>query len=419
MNKIELKEIVVEQNKQQKIKDNIIERDVFAKIESYVKNPFVIVISGIRRCGKSTLLSQIRTKHHGYYLNFDDDRLIKFKIEDFHFLEEIFMELFGEKNIFYFDEIQNIFGWERFVRRLHDEGKKVFVSGSNASMLSRELGTHLTGRHLEVNLYPFSFREFLKFNNFKLEKNSIYLTATKATIKRFFDDYLINGGFPDYVNEKIKEYLKTLYENILYRDIIVRYNLSSEKTLKELVYLAINNISKEISFNSIKKTLNLGSSTTVKDYFDYLENSFLVFLMPKFDYSLKKQIHSTKKVYVIDNGLAMYLGFRISKDSGRLLENLVFLDLKRRKEEIYYYSNKNECDFILRNGIKITEAIQVCYDFNEDDKEREINGLLEAMNKFKLKNGLILTYDQEDEFDVNGKSIKVTPVWKWLLKNKD
>ena len=416
MNKTELKEIILDQNKQ-KLEENLIEREVFVKINSYIKNPFIIIVSGIRRSGKSTLLNQIKAKYPGYYLNFDDERLINFKIEDFQLLYETFIELYGEKDIFYFDEIQNVLSWERFVRRLHDEKKKIFVSGSNASMLSRELGTHLTGRHLEIHLFPFSFKEFLNFNNFKIDKNSTYVTASKAKIKKYFDDYLLNGGFPEYLKEQNKEYLKILYENIIYRDIIVRYRLSNERALKELVYIAINNISKEISFNSIKKLLKLGSSTTVKEYFDYLENSFLIFLVPKFDYSIKKQIYSNKKVYSIDNGISMYLGFRISKDSGKFLENLVFIELKRRGKEIYYYKDKKECDFVLREGIKIRDAIQVCFEFNEENKEREITGLLEAMNKFKLKEGLILTYDQDDEFKLGNKKIKVIPVWRWLLEN--
>lgn len=417
MNKTEIKGIILDQNKQ-KPEEDLIKREIFAKAESYIKNPFVIVISGIRRSGKSTLLSQIKSKYPGYYLNFDDERLINFKVGDFQLLYESFIEIYGEKEIFYFDEIQNINEWERFVRRLHDERKKVFVSGSNASLLSRELGTRLTGRHLDLNIFPFSFSEFLIFNKFKLEKNSVYITATKAKIKRYFDDYLLEGGFPEYLREKNKEYLKILYENIIYRDIIVRYGLSNERVFKELVYLAINSISKEISFNSLKKLLNLGSSTTVKEYFDHLENSFLVFLVPKFDYSLKKQIHSNKKVYVIDNALAMYLGFRNSSDSGRLLENLVFIELKRRKKEIYYHADKGECDFILREGIKINEAIQVCYELNEDNKKGEINGLIEAMKKFRLKEGLILTHDQEKDLKMEGKKIMIKPIWKWLLEDR-
>jgi len=416
MNKIELKEIVLDQNKP-KISGDFIKREIFDKIEEYIKNPFIIVISGIRRSGKSTLLNQAKLKYPGYYLNFDDDRLINFKLEDFQNLYEIFIELYGEKDIFYFDEIQNIDGWERFVRRLHDSEKKVFITGSNATMLSRELGTHLTGRHLAINLFPFSFREFLKLKSFEIKKNDIYLIEKKVLIKKYFEDYLNNGGFPEYLKTENKDYLKILYENILYRDIIVRYNLSNEKALKELVYIAASTISKEISFNSIKKLLNLGSSTTVKDYFDFLENSFLVFLIPKFNYSLKKQIYANKKVYLIDTGLAKYVGYRVSKDIGNLLENLVFIELKRKRKEIFYYSDKHECDFVIREGLKIRECIQVCYDLNDGDREREINGLLEALNKFKLKEGLILTNDQEEELKLNGKKIVIKPVWKWLLEN--
>lgn len=415
MNKTELKEIIVDQNKEFE-RDHIIVRDVFKNIDKIVKTPFVIIISGIRRSGKSTLLSQIMKKYSGYYLNFDDDRLIKFKLDDFQPLYEIFIELYGKKDFFYFDEIQNIIGWERFVRRLHDEQKKVFVTGSNASMLSRELGTHLTGRYLEINLFPFSFVEFLDLKGFKVGKDDLYLPEKKAKIRKYFEDYLINGGLPEYLKTGNKEYLKTLYENILYRDIIVRYNLSNEKALKELVYLATNSISKEISFNSIKNQLGFGSSTTVKEYFNFLENSFLLFLLPKFEYSLKKQIYANKKVYIIDNALAAYLGYRSSKDIGRLLENLVFIELRRRKNELYYHYGKNECDFVVKDLNKIKESIQVCYELNDENKDREINGLIEAMDKFKLKEGLILTADDEDEIKIGKKKIIVKPVWKWLLQ---
>jgi len=416
MNRTELKEVIVDQNNRQE-QENLVDREIFSKIESYIKNDFVIIISGIRRCGKSTLLYQIRKKHPGYYLNFDDERLINFKVDDFKVLEELFIELYGEKKIFYFDEIQNIPMWERFVRRLHDERKKVFITGSNASMLSKELGTHLTGRYLMLQMFPFSFKEFLSLKKFELDEKSAYLTVSRAKIKKNFSDYFINGGFPEYLKELNADYLKTLYENIVYRDILVRYKIPNEKSLKELVNLAINNISKEISFNSIKKILGLGSSTTIKDYFDYLENSFLIFLVPKFDYSLRKQMYYNKKIYCIDNGLAKYLGFRVTPDNGKLLENIAFIELKRRAKEIYYYSDKKECDFVIKEGSKITQVIQCCYELTRDNKEREIAGLTDAMDKFKLKEGLILTYDQEEDIALKGnKKVIVKPVWKWLLE---
>ncbi len=413
MNKTEIREIVLDQQKPE-YDAGLVDRDIFVKIESYVKNPFVIVISGIRRAGKSTLLHQIKKKHPGYYLNFDDERLVNFKLEDFQVLKELFIELFGEEGIFYFDEIQNIGNWERFVRRLHDEGKKVFVTGSNASMLSRELGTHLTGRYLEINLYPFSFNEFLRSKNIKVSSKDFYLTESKVRLKRYFDEYLVTGGLPEYLMTRNTDYLRTLYDSILYRDIMARYGLTNERTLKEIVYLVAGSVSKVISFNSIKKLLRVGSSTTVKDYFSYFENSFLIFLVNKFDYSLKKQVYLGKKAYLIDTGLAVNLGFRVSKDIGRLLENLVFIELKRRGKEVYYYSDKNECDFIIKEGTRITEAMQVCHEFNEENREREISGLLEAMGKFKLKQGVILTDDQTEEISIGNKRIKVLPVWRWL-----
>ena len=416
MDRNELKEIIIDQNGRQEQK-GLIDRELFSKVESYIKNDFVIIISGIRRSGKSILLNQIRKKHEGYYLNFDDERLINFKIEDFKVLEELFIELYGEKRIFYFDEVQNIPMWERFVRRLHDERKKVFITGSNASILSKELGTHLTGRYLMLQMFPFSFKEFLSLKKFELNKNSIYLTKSRAEIRKYFEDYFINGGFPEYIRESNPEYLKILYENIVYRDILVRYKISSEKNLKELVYLAVNSISKEISFNSLKKILGFGSSTTVKNYFDYFENSFLIFLISKFDYSLRKQIYYNKKVYCIDNGLAKYIGFRVTPDKGKLLENMVFIELKRRGKELYYYSDKRECDFVVKHiTSSIKEAIQVCYDLTRENREREVEGLVEALKKFKLKEGLILTYDQEDEFKIEEKKITIKPVWKWLLE---
>ena len=415
MDRSALKEIILDQEKREYNKP-LIERDIFKRAESHAKDPFIIVISGIRRVGKSTLLQQIREKHPGYFLNFDDERLVPFTVADFQQVCEIFIELFGKKDFFYFDEIQNIPQWERFVRRLHDEGKKVFVTGSNASMLSKELGTHLTGRYLELTLYPFSFSEFLKFKKFVLEKHAFYSAEGRVELKKYFDEYILQGGFPEYLETQNADYLRLLYENILFRDIMARYKLPSEKRLHEFVYLITTNIAKEMSFNSIKKTLLMGSPTTVKEYLHYLENSFLLFLVNKFDYSIKKQLYANKKGYSIDTALAIHLGFRSSRDIGKLLENLIFIELKRREKEIYFYAGKNECDFVLKKGDKITQAIQVCYEIHEGNKQREINGLLETMAELKCEEGIILTHEQTEEIIVEKKNIQMIPAWKWLLQ---
>ncbi|MBU1111591.1 MAG: DUF4143 domain-containing protein, partial [Nanoarchaeota archaeon] len=193
-------------------------------------------------------------------------------------------------------------------------------------------------------------------------------------------------------------------------------NLTSEKPIKETVYFAASNIGKELSFNTIKNITGLTSATTIKEYFEYLENSYLVFLIPKYDPSLKKQAYASKKAYFVDNGMANEIGFRVSEDEGRLLENVVFLELKRFGKDIFFHRNKKECDFLIREGLKIKQAIQVTCYLNDKNKEREIDGLMEALDKYKLKEGLILTLDEEKEINKNNKKIIIMPVWKWLLE---
>ena len=418
MNREQLTEVIKDQMTM-RWKESYIPRNAFSRIDSLKTISSVIIISGVRRCGKSTFLQQIRNSEtkQDYYMNFDDERLINFSVEDFQKLYELFIEMYGEQQVFYFDEIQNIPGWERFVRRLHDQGNKLYITGSYASMLSRELGTHLTGRFVQIELYPFSFGEYLL--NKKISHDIKFLgTKDKAVYKRNFNDYFVSGGIPEYIQSYERKYLKTMYESILYRDIVARYKITRDHELKELVYFCASNVSKEISYNSLKKIIGVNSQTTVKDYLSYLENAYLLFLLPRYDYSVKRQILAPKKIYIIDNALALQLGTRNSSDQGRLLENLVFIQLKRSEQEIYYYSGKRECDFVIKEGNRIIHAIQVTLSLeNEETRQREINGLIEAMEAYGLATGLILTEDEEDEITVNTYKITILPVWKWLLQN--
>ena len=413
-----LKELVVEQKKDFEKKEKFVERTILKEIKQYINLPHVIIISGLRRSGKSTLLKEIKHRYYKdeniYYFNFEDERLVNFALEDFNLLYETFMEIVGKSNIFFFDEIQVVNGWEAFVRRMNDKGYKFFITGSNSSMLSREMGTKLTGRSIAIELYPFSFKECLSYVDVDTNK-TMFLTEDRALIKKEFNEYIDNGGMPEYRIYKNDKTLKDLYENILYRDVIVRYNLSDEKSLKELTHFLFSNYGKEISYNNLKSMLNLGSANTVKHYMSYLENSYLIFTIAKYDESLKKQIYSKKKVYVIDMGLINLISFKFSKNSGRILENIVFLELKRKNKDIFYHKEKSECDFIIKDKLKIVQAIQVTQNLNDGNKSREIAGLLEACNKYKLKEGMILTYDQEEDIIVEDKKIVVKPVWKWLL----
>ncbi len=387
-----------------------------------ILSELIVVISGIRRCGKSTLLNQIRNecKEKEYYMNFDDERLIHFSVEHFQLLHETFIELFGIQKTFYFDEIQNIPGWERFVRRLYDEGYKVFITGSNATMLSRELGTHLTGRYIQTELFPFSFKEFLACKQYSLTESNLYTTDGRATLIGYFNEYFQTGGFPLYLKEGSDDYLKSLYESILYRDVLVRNKLVNEKELLELVNYLASNVSKLTSYNGLTKVAGVKNATTIRNYLSFLQDTYLIFQVGKFDYSLKKQLQNPKKTYFIDNALIRRLGFMFSEEKGRLLENIVFLELRRRRLEIFYHISRFECDFVIRRGTSIVKAIQVCYSFDTNEtRKREINGILEAMNSYDLNDGLILLNDSPEETIHEGdRTIRVMPVWKWLLEQK-
>ena len=366
--------------------------------------PHALIISGIRRAGKSTLLHQLSKRIINFhYLNFEDPRLTKFGLNDFEKLDEIFIKEYGDYEYYLFDEIQKVETWELFVRSRLDKEKKFIITGSNASLLSRELGMSLTGRHVDLELFPFSFKEYLLFKNKKAE----LLT---------FKEYLTNGGFPEYVKYNNSEILQRLFTDIIQRDIVARYKLREPKILEQMAVYLLTNIGREFSYNNLKEIFNLGSVSTVTAYISYFEDSYLLFSVPKFSFSLKKQLVNPRKIYAIDNGLAKVNAVSFSSDNGRLLENTVFLGLRRKFKNIFYFHGKYECDFLVRDRDKIITAIQVCYNLNEDNKEREVKGLIDALNEVELNEGLILTYDQEDIFKIDKKKIIVKPVWKWLME---
>ena len=369
-----------------------------------LKDYHVKIITGIRRSGKSTLLMQLLKQVKNFnFLSFEDPRLTDFEVNDFFKLEKIF-QTNNESEIYFFDEIQNITGWERFIRTLHDKKIRVVISGSNASLLSKELGTSLTGRQITYELFPFSFSEYLNFSH-------------KDKGIKSFNEFLKSGGFPEYLSSGNQNILIQLFDDLIYRDIIVRHGIRNAKVVRELgVYLATN-IGKEFSYNKLTKTFDLGSANTVLSYISHFEDAYLFFTVPRFSYSLKQQAKNQKKIYGIDSGLISKLSISFSKDKGRLLENIVFIELKRRAKNISYYRNKGECDFVVSKNRQIENLIQVCYELNQDNMKREINGLMEAIDELKLNSGLILTMNQDDQIVQGNKSIIVKPVWKWMLDN--
>lgn len=366
--------------------------------------PYALVLSGIRRCGKSTFLRQLMKKAGSfYYFNFEDTRAEGFKAGDFQKLNEVFAEEYGNCDRYFFDEIQNVPKWELFVRSMLDKKKKFVITGSNASLLSKELGTRLTGRHLRHELFPFSFKEMLAF------------TGKKPGIDSF-EEYFAKGGFPEYLKYNKSEILQELLNDIIARDIVVRHGLRDSRIVKEMALYLLTNVGKEFSYNNLKKLFNLGSTNSAISFVSYFEDSYLLFTVSKFDYSLKKRMVNPKKVYSIDNGLSGANSVSFSSERGRMLENAVFLHLRKKHKDIFYFREKNECDFLVKEKNKITSAIQVCYELHEDNRQREFGGIIESAGKFDLNGGLILTFDQEDEFKIESMKITVKPVWKWMLE---
>jgi len=415
----EIKEILVRQRETILNKRYGIEREVLREVESKIKLPHVVVLTGLRRSGKSTLLRQLIKKHYEdkdfYYLNFEDERLFNFPANEFNRLYEALISLYGKKKTFFLDEIQNITNFETFVRRLYEEGFKFFITGSSATLLSRELGTKLTGRHVDIVVRPFSFLEFLELKEVRINKESIYKIETKVEIKKYFEEYLIKGGMPEYLIYNDAELLTRVYEDTIIKDIAVRYKVNNVAVLRQLYSYLINNFANKFSYNSIKKVTSIKSVNTIKKFISYLEETYFAKTINKFDYSYKKQIINDKKFYVLDNGFIGILSKKLTKDFGWLLESLVFNYLNKNYE-VFYYADKKECDFLVVKNKEIKQAIQVCYELNEDNREREIEGLTEAMEKFKLREGLLLTNSQEEEIKLaRQKKIIVKPVWKWLL----
>jgi len=406
-----LDNIILDQQELFESKKDWIKRDI--DFNKYIKTSHITLISGIRRSGKSTLLRQFADHYKDYhYVNFDDERLINFTVHDFADLMLYLLKKSSSKTIF-FDEIQNIDNWERFIRRIHDEEYKIFITGSNARLLSSELGTHLTGRYLKIELFPFSFQEYLLYNNITYNRMT---TSIKASILKYFDSYLKYGGMPEYLKYGDEEFLSRTYEDIIYRDIISRYKLREVKQFRQLSHYLLSNFTSRINYNKIKQILGIKSPVSVKNYIAYLEDSYLAFELYKYDYSLKQQYVREKKIYAIDNGIRNAIAFRFSSDKGKLLENVAFIELKRRSYQLYMHRNTNECDFIIEQKNKITSAIQVCYELNEQNKNREIKGAISAMEQYTLNKAFILTYNQTGTEILNNNSkIEIIPLWKWLL----
>jgi len=401
----------------------VLKRDLTVPIRSKK----IITITGPRRAGKTfyfyQLINEIRQKiplERILYINFEDDRILPLSLKDLNALLEAYFELYPEvkENEFFLflDEIQNIEGWETFVRRIYDkENVNIFITGSSSKLLSREIATSLRGRTLNYKIYPLSFVEFLRFRGVELKSDFVY-SKVRYKVKNLLNVYINFGSFPEITlagDDLRISILKNYYDLVIYRDLVERFAIRNVQLLKDMIKFLLTNISTTFSINAYYHSLLPQyhiSRETILEYLSYLEEIELIQVVPIFSYSVKVQQVNPKKIYTIDNGLRNAVSFRFSQDEGRLVENLVFQYLKRLGFDVYYWKKKGEVDFVIKENNKLT-AINVSYGSIIDD--REIDGLLgfRDVHKGFVKNLLIITKDLEKT--ENG--IRYIPLWKWLV----
>lgn len=371
-----------------------------------VVDGFATIIMGIRRCGKSTLLLQKMASMEGAvsYLNFEDPRLAGFETDDLSRLTGAIAAI-GNK-IVCLDEIQLVKGWEILVHQLLRDGYFVFITGSNASLLSQELGTHLTGRHLSMELFPFSYPEYLAYRK---------QVAGVAS----FADYMQKGGMPDYLRTQMDVYLNALLDDILMRDIAIRHGVKDIRSLRQLAVYLLSNVGNLVSANRLEGMFGIKSNSTILAYFSYLTDAYLLDFVPMFDYSLKKQQRNPRKIYALDLGIQRQNSASFTPDLGHLLENAVYVCLRHQYKDIFYYQNDGECDFVVTRKDVPVAAYQVCYKLTNENLDREMKGLLSAMQSLGLKSGAIITESEADQFHKDGMTVDVIPAYRFATENEN
>lgn len=431
-----LKRVIVEQQEFLSSTDELWQREYQPDIISSLENDLIIFLTGVRRAGKSFLLKIIKNiavahneleDRNFLYINFEDERLVDIEPHELSGIIELYFRLFqpdfDNKIILLFDEIQNIPQWARWINRLYEQKKfKIFITGSNASLLKEETGRLITGRSISIEVFPLSFKEYLYY--FKKEgvvtEKVFYDLQRRAVILNSFEDYLRLGGFPEHLKTNNYLILQEYFKDIIQRDIIYRYSIRYKKQLKEMAKIIISGPGNILSFRNIASTVGLKNISTVKNYLDYLQESYLVFGIPLFSPSIKKQIYNPDKFYGIDPGLYHAVSFRVSHNTGQLIENLVFLELKRRLavgDELFYYKTRTgkEIDFFLKEKGKI-RFIQVCHDLSDENtSHREKRAIIEAAKEVGIQEGMIINGNVKDRVTEDGITISIVPVWEFLL----
>lgn len=421
-----LKNIILKQKqeKERLTSLNYIERTKSYFAEKWLDSNLIKVILGPRRAGKSVFALMLLKNRPFMYFNFDDEILTNGGISADELMKELHMA-YGEIKTILFDEIQNLPSWELFVNRLHREGYNLVLTGSNANLLSRELATVLTGRHMPIEILPFNFNEFLRAKNYQIDPEYQSLPQNRGVLLKLMEMYMLSGGFPEVAvkNIEVKSYFDVLFDSLLFKDVVRRHNVRFSAQIDNLGSYLINNFSSYYSLRKLAGALNLKSVTTTEKYIKYLEEAYIIFSLRRYSAKAIKRIKSPKKVYTVDNGFISAKAIQHSPDKGKLMENLVFMELLKKgfecNRDLFYYKTRNnrEVDFAIKKGTAVSELIQASYQTgNAETKKRETKALIEAGEELKCDDLMIITWDEEAEEKVSRKTIKFVPLWKWLME---
>lgn len=405
-----------------------IERTKEKEAHKWLSSDLIKVILGPRRAGKSVFALMLLKDQSFAYFNFDDETLPGEEKLD---LDELLAELklaYGDTKYILFDEIQNLPKWELFVNRLHREGYNLVLTGSNARLLSKELATALTGRHIPIEILPFNFLEILTAKGYKVSADKLALPDEKAKLLGYLDQYMMSGGYPEVVTKGVdpRGYLDVLFDSLLFKDVVKRHKVRFSEQIDNLGSYLINNVSGLYSAHKLANVLNFKSDVTLEKYFSYLTEAYLLFSLTRHSTKAGMRIRSPKKTYVVDNGFVTAKAVQHSPNTGKLMENLVFIELVKRGDrpnrELFYYKTRNdrEIDFVLKKGTEVAELIQVCYDLtNQDVEKREVKALVEAGEELNVSKLTLLTWNDKRTVEKDGSTIEFVPLWEWLTLEKE
>jgi len=420
-----IKDVLLKQKKELEdlLAKQYIDRQQTTYAKKYIENDLVKVVVGPRRAGKSRFSAHLLKDKMPAYVNFDDENLVK--ITDYDELIKEIYTLYGDKKHLFFDEIQNLPSWELFINKLHRQGYNILLTGSNAKLLSKELATSLTGRHIPIEIMPFNFKEYLRAKEFIFNEDVAAIPELKGKLLHHLSGYMTNGGFPELVvkNLEPKGYLDTLLDSLVFQDIVKRHRLRMSESIYSLELFLLNNFASELSYRKIANQLGFSSVLTLQKYTKYLEEAFLVYILSRYSHKVGERLSSPKKAYLVDNGYIAAKAVQYSPNIGRLMENLVFSELLKMgyepSRDLFYYRTRNskEVDFILREGLNVKTLIQVVYRIDEmGTKQREVKALVEASDELRCDDLVVLTWDFESEELHDTKKINFVPLWKWLIK---